>query len=133
DHFRRNLTDICQAGADAGVPVVVCTIPVNLKDCSPFGSLHASNLSAEQIAAWDVPYRDGVQLESEKKYVEALTRYQDSERIDDQYAELAFRQGRCLLALNRHAEAKVQFARARDLDTLRFRSDTEINRTIREV
>jgi tetratricopeptide (TPR) repeat protein len=133
DHFRENLRDICRIGSNAGFPVVVCTIPVNLKDSAPFGSLHASNLSEEQTKQWDAVYAQGVQLESEKKYLEAMARYQEAERIDDQFADLAFRQARCLAALGNHVEARQKYLHARDLDTIRFRSDSVINRTIREV
>jgi tetratricopeptide (TPR) repeat protein len=133
DHFRENLRDVCRAGADAGAPVVVCTIPVNLKDCAPFASLHARALPADRLAAWDEVFKQGTALEDRANPVEALARYEEAARIDDRYAELAFRQGRCLAALGRHAEAKEKYSQARDLDTLRFRSDTTINRTIREV
>lgn len=133
EHYRENLQDICRVGDKAGVPMVVCTIPVNLKDSAPFGSLHAATLSPEQTARWDAIYAEGVRLESEKKFAEAIARYQEAATIDDQFADLAFRQARCLAALGRHTEAREKYLRARDLDTLRFRSDTTINRTIREV
>ncbi len=115
------------------MPVVVCTIPVNLKDSAPFGSLHAPTLSPEQTTNWDAIYADGVRLESEKKFAEAAARFKEAAKIDNQYADLEFRQARCLWALGQHAEAREKYIRARDLDTLRFRSDSTINRTIREV
>ena len=133
DHFRANLREICRAGSAAGAPVVVCTIPVNLKDSAPFGSLHAAGLSAERIASWDAHYVEGTRFESEKKYNEALECYRNAAQIDDQYADLEFRQARILAALGKVEEARTKFARARDLDTLRFRSSTTINRIIREV
>ena len=37
--FRRNLEDIVRAGRSAGVPVLLSTVGVNLKDCPPFGSV----------------------------------------------------------------------------------------------
>ncbi len=132
-HFRENLEDICRVGADAGVPVIVCTIPVNLKDSAPFGSLHKPTLANKQLEAWKKAYTGGMGLEKEKKYNEAIWHYEEASRIDDHYADLAFRLGRCYAALGKKSEAKDYFTRARDLDTLRFRSDTTINRTIREV
>src|SRR5262249_11122937 len=57
----------------------------------------------------------------------------DAEQIDGAYAELPYRLGRCYLALGDHSGARQQFGRARDLDVLRFRTDSQINETIREV
>jgi tetratricopeptide (TPR) repeat protein len=133
DHFRENLGDICRVGTNAGVPVVVCTIPVNLKDSAPFGSLHAPNLGDNQLATWNSLHAEGVRLEGEGKFADALAKYQEASVIDSGFAALVFRQARCLAAQGKEAVAKEQYAQARDLDTLRFRSDSTINRTIREV
>jgi tetratricopeptide (TPR) repeat protein len=133
DHFRENLRDICKLGNSGHFPVVVCTIPVNLKDSAPFGSLHAANLTQDQTKQWNDAYSQGNRLEGEKKFAEALASYRDAERIDDQFADLVYRQARCLAALGNQAEARQKYIRARDLDSIRFRSDTIINRTIREI
>jgi tetratricopeptide (TPR) repeat protein len=53
--------------------------------------------------------------------------------IDDRYADLHFRMGRCCWQSGRFEEAKDSFVRARELDTLRFRADNRINDIIREV
>jgi tetratricopeptide (TPR) repeat protein len=38
-NFAANLADICRAGANAGARVIVSTVPVNIKDFPPLGSL----------------------------------------------------------------------------------------------
>jgi tetratricopeptide (TPR) repeat protein len=133
DHFRQNLQDICRLGSEAGVPVVLCTIPVNLKDSAPFGSMHAPDLTDKQRQAWEKLYKAGVQLEGEKKFAEALKSYLQAGQIDNSFADLAFRLGRCYTAMEDDTQARQHYLGARDLDTLRFRSDTTINNTIREV
>lgn len=87
-HFRRNLEDIVAAGRRAGVPVLLSTVAVNLKDSPPF----AGAAAAEQ-----------------------------------------FRVGRQWMAAGDTARAEEAFARARDLDALRFRADARINAIVREV
>src|SRR5262249_59382118 len=72
-------------------------------------------------------------LEGEKKSPEGARRYQAADQIDGAYAELPYRLGRCHLALGDNVQARQQFARARDLDVLRFRTDTSINEIVREV
>lgn len=133
DHLRANLQDIVNAGLGAGAQVLISTVPVNLKDSAPFGSLHDPELTTEQLAAWDRLYQDGVRLEAAGDFLEAIGHFQEAAKIDDRYADLAFRLGRCLSATGQHEQAKQEYARARDLDTLRFRADTRINDTIRLV
>ncbi|MCC6392214.1 MAG: tetratricopeptide repeat protein [Bryobacterales bacterium] len=87
-NFRRNLEDIVAAGRSAGVPVLLSTVAVNLKDSPPF----AGSASAER-----------------------------------------FRAGQQWMAAGDTARAGEAFARARDLDELRFRADSRINNVIREV
>jgi tetratricopeptide (TPR) repeat protein len=132
-HFRQNLDDICQAGTGAGAPVIVCTVPVNLKDCAPFASLHAPDLTPEQTSAWDSAYSAGKALEAAGKWADAVSRYEEADRIGDRFADLQFRLARCHAALGNTAAAGSGYALARDLDTVRFRADTTINETIRRV
>ncbi len=133
DNFRQNLRDICAAARRAGAGVILSTVAVNLKDCPPLASLHRSDLSAADLAKWDTLYRAGVDLEGKKKWPEAIAKYEEAAKIDDRFAELAFRRGRCLAALTRWKEAREQFGSARDLDALRFRADSRINEAIRDV
>ena len=41
-NFRGNLEDILRTAQRAGVPVILSTVAVNLKDCAPFASIHAA-------------------------------------------------------------------------------------------
>jgi tetratricopeptide (TPR) repeat protein len=132
-HFRENLEDILAAGRKAGVPIVLCTVPSNLKDCSPFGSLHSPGLTAEQTANWDSAYQAGMAHEAEGQMAEALADYQAAAVIDPRFALLQFRLGTCCLALGRAAEAQDHFQRAKDEDALQFRPDTRLNEIIRQV
>jgi tetratricopeptide (TPR) repeat protein len=62
-----------------------------------------------------------------------LKPYLAAEKIDGEYAELEFRIGRVLWQMGNYPAAKEHFARARDLDTLRFRADSKINDVNRAV
>jgi len=44
DHFEGNLLDIQRIAQQNGIPLVLSTVGVNLKDCAPFASLHAADL-----------------------------------------------------------------------------------------
>jgi tetratricopeptide (TPR) repeat protein len=131
-NFQGNLEDILDAGHDAGVPVILSTMAVNLKDCAPFASIHASGLDTNHESAWDQIYQQGVDLETAGSYQEALALYQKASQIDPQFADLQFRMGRCDLALTNDDQARREFELARD-DALDFRSDTRINSAIKEA
>ncbi len=133
DHFRRNLQDICRIGAGAGAETILCTVGVNLKDCPPFASLHRPGLTQEQLQPWEAIYRQGVEAESQGQYTEAVAAYLQAAQIDDSYAELAFRLGRCYELAGDYGNARDRYVRARDFDTLRFRADGRINEIVREV
>jgi tetratricopeptide (TPR) repeat protein len=133
DNFRRNLIDICNVARSAGARVVLSTVVVNLKDCPPFASQHRPDLAPEELTKWNSLYQAGIEREGKEKWSDAATKYETAARIDDRFAELAFRRGRCLMALGRNAEARSQFTSARDLDVLRFRADSRINDVIRDV
>jgi tetratricopeptide (TPR) repeat protein len=130
-NFARNLADILETGKHAGVKVVVSTVAVNLKDCAPFASLHRPDLTDGQKAEWERFYQAAVDAEQAGKSSEAMEAYSQAARIDNQWADLQFRQGRLLWNANEFADSLQHFTLARDYDALRFRADTRINEIVR--
>jgi len=131
ENFRGNLEDILRAGRRAGVPVILSTVTVNLKDCPPFASLHVAGLTEKEESSWNKACEEGAALETTGSHREAVALYQKAARIDSQYADLQFRVGRCELALTNYAQARRDFELARDYDALAFRADTSINEDIK--
>jgi tetratricopeptide (TPR) repeat protein len=132
-HFACNLADILKTGAQSGARIVVSTVAVNLKDCAPFASLHRPDLSDAQKAEWERLYQTGVNAEQAGKFSEALDAYGPAAKIDDQFADLQFRQARLLSLSNNFADSLQHFILARDYDALRFRADSRINDIIRQT
>ena len=130
-HFAQNLADILETGRHAGVKMVVSTVAVNLKDCAPFASLHRPDLTEGQKVEWERVYQAGINAEQAGKSPDALAAYRDATRIDDQWAELQFRQGRLLWLAGEFTNALNDFILARDYDALRFRADSRINDILR--
>jgi len=133
DLFGQNLTDICDIADEAGVPMLVCTVPVNLLDCPPFASEHRGGLTEAQCAQWQASYDVGVSAESTGQFSAAIDAYLQAAAVDAGYADLQYRLGRCYLAIDQHDQAVRAFELARDRDVLRFRADAQINQTIREI
>jgi tetratricopeptide (TPR) repeat protein len=142
-HFRHNLEDIVRIAQKSGAKTIVSTVAVNLKDCPPFASLHRAGLDepgldersrgGQQKKIFDGLYLHGIELEKAGDFNGACENYLAAAEIDDAYAEMQFRIGRCLWNLGQFDKAREQYVLAMELDTLRFRADLSINRIIREV
>jgi tetratricopeptide (TPR) repeat protein len=133
DHFRDNLIDIYTVGRRAGAKVIVSTVATNLKNCAPFSSLHRQGLTDALINQWEMIYNAGIALESSGKIEQAIENYLKAAGIDSEFADLQFRLARCYYALEQYDEAHTCFIKARNLDVLRFRADTQINEIIRKI
>ena len=132
-HFRQNLRDICEAGRQAGAETILCTVAVNLRDCSPFASTHKVGLTEAQLSAWEQAFQAGIERADAGDGQQAIGHFLSAAAIDEAYAELQFRLGQCYLTEGQTEPARQAFVAARELDALRFRADTRINRIIREV
>jgi tetratricopeptide (TPR) repeat protein len=132
-HFETNLRDIVRRGQKSGAQVLVSSVVSNLKDSPPFASKHRARLGAAAQSEWQRAFERGIGLEAAGNFAGALTNYQQAAQVDDAFAELAFRRGRCEAALGNIVEAREHFERAHDLDTLRFRADSRINGIVGQV
>jgi tetratricopeptide (TPR) repeat protein len=130
-HFENNVADILQTGTASGARVIVSSIVSNLRDSPPFGSLHKAGLGDLARAEWDKFYGMGAAAEESGLYSDAIAKYDRAEKIDDTFADLQFRLARCNLALHHNADARKRYELARDMDTLRFRADSQINQILR--
>ncbi len=132
-HFQRNLMDIRHLASKTGTPIIFCTVPCNLKDNPPFSSLHRPDITDVEKESWDRHYQLGIQNEGDGNFSGAVEQYLKAAEIDDRYADLQFRLGRCYWAMGEYDESREHYIQAREMDTLRFRADNQINQIIRNV
>jgi len=132
-HYRKNLKDIAHVARKNKIPIIFSSVGCNLKDSPPFASLHRVGITESQKSKWDGFYKEGIAAEAKGLYGEAVNLYLTAEKIDETFADLQFRLGRCYWAMGQYEKAKDRFVRACQLDTLRFRPDSKINEIIREV
>ena len=133
ENFGQNLKDTIAAGRSSGAKIVLSTMAVNLENCAPFASLHRPGLSASQLEDWQRSFDAGVKAHAGGDFRQAAIDYDQAARIDDSFAELRFRRGQCALASKDAGPARAEFGAARDLDALRFRSDSRLNEIIRRL
>jgi tetratricopeptide (TPR) repeat protein len=132
-HFKKNLEDIRLTAQSRGCPIIFCTVASNLKDCPPFASQHRRDLAAGRREEWEGFYRRGIDKEASADRAVAMGDYLSAAAIDQNYADLSFRLGRSYWQSGDYEQSRLSFLKARDLDTLRFRADSTINRCLREI
>lgn len=132
-HFGENIQDIMQAAGRGAVPMVICTVPVNLAACAPFVSEHRRGLTEPDLNRWRESYALGTNAEARTEWAVAEKHYTAATALDPLYAEVDFRRARCLAALGKSDESRQAFSDARDHDALRFRADSRMNALLREL
>lgn len=132
-NFRANLDEICRTVEHTGAKALLCTVAVNLRDFPPLVSMLPESVDQQQSLAWQKRYAEAASVESSGAYPEALQRFSILNPGEKNFAELFFRLGRCYLAAADHQKAREQFQLACDWDALQFRTDSRLNRIIREV
>lgn len=132
-HYRFNLARIVDIARSAGAGVILVTPASNLRHSSPFKSEHRAALAADELARWD-EFFDSAQRELDAgRLDEALTAGDAAAAIDDRHAELHYVRGSVLYALERFAEARVAFERARDEDVCPLRALGEVPGIVADV
>lgn len=124
-NFRANLEAICEVAAGQDVPVVLATVGVNLRHCAPFAS--------ESVDGVEVPLAEATRLRQEQDYAGAREILDGVVERAPDHADAHYRRGRVALAQGDLETAREDLLRARELDTLRFRADAQINAIIEEV
>jgi len=132
-NFRANLLAIVAAGRRAGAATLACTVLTNQRDFAPFLSRHRPGLTAAELVEWQGDCDTAAKQQQAGNFAEAEAAYRAAYVIDDRYAESVFRFGRFALQVGRDADARDLLQRALDLDTLRFRTDSRLNRVIRDL
>jgi tetratricopeptide (TPR) repeat protein len=87
----------------------------------------------DELAQWEQDCAAGQLAQNEGRFEAALSSYRQAAQIDGEFAQLMFQRARCELELKQKALADADFRTARDLDTLRFRTDSRLNQIIRQT
>ena len=133
DNFRHNLTDIVKLGQQRGIPMLLCTVSSNLKDCAPFSSMHNPPLDSSKQSEWQSLREKGAQLMEQKLWREAGDLFEKACKLSPHFAEIYFQLGQCYLGMSNSSLALSNFSKARDLDALPFRTDSRLNIIVKEV
>lgn len=132
-HFAANLEQIADIAESAGAATIMCTVAVNLRNCSPFASLHGTGISTADRERFAQTMDDGLKALRAGDAATAASHFDGALAIDDRFAAAHFMAGRAREALGEAAKAAEHYELARDLDALRFRTDSAMNEAIRRA
>ncbi|WP_420455175.1 tetratricopeptide repeat protein [Rubrivirga sp.] len=130
EQFEQNLSRLLAAYEAAGIPVYVSTLASNEHDQRPFIT---SLGEATDEAAWTEVAQGGIDAYEAGRAGDALPLLERATALDTLAADPFFALGHVYEALGRPDDARAAFARARDLDALRFRAPAEFNAVVRRV
>jgi Flp pilus assembly protein TadD len=131
--FESNLNGILECGQRAGVPVVLCTVASNLRDCAPFASLWREEFSEGERGRRDSLLKQAMQAKAAGEDDVAVSVLEALLLMDDGHADVHFQLAQSLGRLGQSSEALHHFKLARDLDALRFRADSGLNAIVSRV
>ncbi len=131
-NFERNLEDIVACGLESGAQVLVGTVAVNLRDCSPLASIPPDHLAEPERRRWEGLLEEAGAGLREGRHAEALEEILQALELHPGHAQLHYLAAQCHWGLGDDRKALKSFQAARDWDALRFRTDDRLNRILRQ-
>lgn len=130
-HYRYSLEHMAREAAARGVPIVLLTVPSNLRDWHPHVSTH--ELRGEELQRWKERFRAALAAGLRGRTDRAVELLRALVAEEPGHAEAHFRLARALEKNGRAAAAYAEYARARDEDKNPFRAPGPLNEIVREV
>ncbi|HET6349154.1 MAG TPA: hypothetical protein VFH88_08730 [Candidatus Krumholzibacteria bacterium] len=131
EHYRASFVHMVNQSQHYRVPVVLCTVPVNLRDWLPTVSIN--RLTGEKHDEWQQLYYEARRCLIENKYGDGIQAMNRAIAMESEHAESYFWLGRLLEADGQKAAAWDAFSKARDEDYNPFRAISSFNDEIRTL
>ncbi len=130
-HFRDSFEEMVAQAQSHHVPLILCTVPVNLRDWLP--NVSTNRLKGAQYDQWQKLYdagRRGLLTSNLPAGIEAM---HQAIALEPEHAESYFWLGRLLEAAGQRDAAWGAFSQARDLDFNPFRATSGFNDIIKSL
>jgi tetratricopeptide (TPR) repeat protein len=127
--FEKNMAAIVRQAKGASGRVLLCTVPVNLRDEPPFATVR----SGDEVTAQQVRETLRTAAAATNEPAEALAILEDALRLNPLHADALWSAAVLQESLGNAEEAIRLFLAARDKDALRLRIDSSMNQTLRNL
>ena len=114
-HFERSLREMAGDCGRRHVPLLLCRLGCDLRDCAPFKSEHREGLSADDEVRWQKAFDEGTEKQEHQPDL-AWDCYAKAEALDPAYALLSWRMARLQERKHNPTRALVYYLKARDDD-----------------
>ena len=131
--FQENLEAIVDLASSRGVPVVLCTVPANLRGWRPEASALDPTLDPAKHQAVAAQLANAVAALDRGDAQVAATALEAARQIAPDHAEVQYHLGRACEALGRMDEAQLAYRHARDADARPIRATSGLNDAVRDV
>jgi tetratricopeptide (TPR) repeat protein len=131
--YRANVQKTVNLAVEAGIPILLTTIPSNLRDLSPMHSIARRDLTEQQQRQQAERRKTAARHFSYQEFEAALSTWRAARQLDPANALLAYREAQCLEGLNRFEEAAEAYVLACDLDGCRFRAPSCFESVVQRV
>ncbi len=125
EFFKQNLEKITELVSSRGIALIFCKPAGNLKDFSPFVSLHLKPLSPEDETRFSEAYEQGKKAQASGLVSDAVTFFERAYAIDTTYADLNFQLATLYFRQGELEKAKKLFEEARDFDGIKVRATAD--------
>ena len=130
-HYAASIEYMLEEAGKRGIPVLLFTVPVNLRDWLP--TVSHSSPEAERRQEWQRWYHLGQRGLLQNEVAEGIQSMRRAIELEPEHAESHFWLGRLLELDGQTDPALASYKRARDLDYNPFRAHGEFNSTLRQI
>lgn len=131
DHYAFSIGAMLDAANDKGVPVLLLTVPVNLRDWWPNVSYHG--LSDPEASRWKEIFDRGQMQLQTRKSTAAIAQFEQALALAPEHAHTHFLLARALEKSGDEQRAAEHYQRASDLDYSPIRAHSDLNETLRKL
>lgn len=130
-HYRFNIEYMVRKAAAAGLPVLLLTVPTNLRDWQP--NVSFNQLTGAALEEWRRQFRSARKSLSEKDYERAIESLQKAIEQEPLHAQSYYYLGQSQYGRGDVKGAYENFMKAKELDYNPFRALADFNATLRQI
>ena len=131
--YQENLAYIKKSAQDKGVPLLIMTLPANVKDWRPHASELSLKKNSEMIQDWQHWYQKGKAAKEEGDITKSISCFEEALKMDNKHAALNYEMGQAMLLNGQTGLAQLHLEKALTQDVYPLRASYEMNKVIQNT